>query len=269
VKLEVTTVNGDLTPSPNGRRIEPVCVEPAEHALYVRGMHGATAELASTRGVILLYQNSAMRRLVAAEPEWEPQHWVSGDLRTLKHARGTVAVCGGFGIGSPATALIAEQLIALGARRIIAIGTAGTLQADLAIGDRVLCERAVRAEGVSGHYWEPEKYAYASSELTDKFKETLRRCGTSVSTGTSWTTDAPYRETRREADEHATEGVLTVEMEAASLFTVCRYRNVECAAAFSISDSLVRGRRRPMERSGTTADSLDILIRNAVTTLLG
>ena len=56
--------------------------------------------------------------------------------------------------------------------------------------------------------------------------------------GTSWTTDAPYRETYEEVEKYRKEGVLTVEMEAAAIFAVTKYLNVEAGALFTISDYL-------------------------------
>ena len=44
--------------------------------------------------------------------------------------------------------------------------------------------------------------------------------------GTVWTTDAPYRETNRQLSEYARQGVLAVEMQAASLFAFAIARDV-------------------------------------------
>ncbi len=52
------------------------------------------------------------------------------------------------------------------------------------------------------------------------------------------TIDAPYRETVAEARRYRRQGVLTVEMEAAALFAVGRYRKADVAALFSFSDTL-------------------------------
>jgi uridine phosphorylase len=49
--------------------------------------------------------------------------------------------------------------------------------------------------------------------------------------GWTWTTDAPYRETAEEIEEYRRRGVLTVEMEAAALFAVACARNVRLASA--------------------------------------
>ena len=44
--------------------------------------------------------------------------------------------------------------------------------------------------------------------------------------GTSWTIDAPYRETVAEIRRYRQEGVATVDMEASALFAVAAYRGV-------------------------------------------
>ena len=56
--------------------------------------------------------------------------------------------------------------------------------------------------------------------------------------GASWTTDAPYRETRREVATYRDEGVKTVEMEAAALFAVAHCCHVQATAVFVVGDRL-------------------------------
>jgi uridine phosphorylase len=55
-----------------------------------------------------------------------------------------------------------------------------------------------------------------------------------VRSGSTWTTDAPYRETVEEVMEFRRRGVLTVEMEAAALFAVARARGLPLASAVVI-----------------------------------
>jgi purine-nucleoside phosphorylase len=71
--------------------------------------------------------------------------------------------------------------------------------------------------------------------------------GIPFSRGPSWTTDAPYRETRREAATHRLEGVLTVEMEAAALFAAARQLGVQAAAVFVVADRLLVSGWEPPE----------------------
>ena len=108
----------------------------------------------------------------------------------------------------------------------------------MAIGDIVVCDRAIRDEGTSHHYLPPDTYAHASPAATARLVDALQATGTPHSVGTSWTTDAPYRETIAEVQHYQAEGVLAVEMEAAALFAVAAYRGVEMGALLTISDTL-------------------------------
>jgi uridine phosphorylase len=151
----------------------------------------------------------------------------------------TIAVTGGFGIGAPAAVTVLEELIALGAREFVSIGAAGCLQPRCGFGEAVVCTGAIRDEGVSHHYAAAEKFAWPSETLTGRLTQALAAGGTAPQSGLAWTIDAPYRETVAEARSYQAEGVVCVEMEAAALFTVGRYRGVDVASAFVISDHLL------------------------------
>lgn len=190
-----------------------------------------------TQSIIFCYQRDLLRHVLAHE-ETEHIKGLPNQLHLLKDTEGKVAICGGFGIGAPAAASILEAFIALGVRTFASIGIAGTLQPTLHIGDTVVCNRALRDEGVSHHYLEPAPYAYPSEWLTARLAQSLEQQGHSPVSGSTWTIDTPYRETVAEARHYQQEGILTVEMEAAALFAVAHYRRVDIAAAFVISDSL-------------------------------
>jgi purine-nucleoside phosphorylase len=66
----------------------------------------------------------------------------------------------------------------------------------------------------------------------------LEAAGLSFRKGTSWTTDAPYRETVEELRHYRAEGVATVEMEAAALFAVGAYRGASVSSILTISDKV-------------------------------
>ena len=126
----------------------------------------------------------------------------------------------------------------MGTSAFVSVGTAGSLQRDLDIGDLVLCEAAIRDEGVSHHYLPPAKLATADAGMTAALGAALGQVGVPFQTGTSWTIDTPYRETVAEARHYQAEGVLCVEMEAAALFAVAEVRGLQVSSAFTISDSL-------------------------------
>jgi uridine phosphorylase len=131
-----------------------------------------------------------------------------------------------------------EELAAAGASTFVSVGTAASLQHDLQIGELVLCEAAVRDEGVSHHYLPPGRIATAPAAVTGALTAAIRRAGAPLRVGTSWTIDAPYRKTVAEARRHQADGVLCIEMEAAALFAVAAARSLHVASCFVISDSL-------------------------------
>jgi uridine phosphorylase len=190
--------------------------------------------------VVLTYQRFLLDELQARGVQ--PVTGYPGPWRSLwftgSESR-TIAVAGGFGIGAPAAATVLEELIALGVKEFISIGAAGCLQPRCGFGEAVVCTGAIRDEGVSHHYAPAEKFAWPSEALTGRLTQALTAAGTPPQSGLAWTIDAPYRETMAEARSYQAEGVVCVDMEAAALFTVGRYRGAQVASAFVISDHLL------------------------------
>lgn len=187
--------------------------------------------------IIFCYQN-VLEDYLPEKDGIEKVDFFISKLYLLKAHEEKIGVCTNFGIGPSGVVTLMEEFIFLGARRFISIGYAGGLQKDLNIGDIVVCTKAVRDEGVSYHYCRPGKFSYPSRKLTKKLEASLEKSGTRYFKGPSWTIDAPYRETVHELKKYQTEGIFTVEMEAAALSAVARLRKRDFAAAFVISDSL-------------------------------
>jgi uridine phosphorylase len=137
-------------------------------------------------------------------------------------------------IGAPVAAIVIEELAALGLQAVVGVGTAGAIGDGLAPGDLVVCSGALRDEGTSHHYAPPDRFALPDPGLTGRLRAQLPQ----AVPGPSWTTDAPYRETAEEITAYRAEGILTVEMEAAALFTVARHIGLAAAAVFCVSDVL-------------------------------
>ncbi|RCG17916.1 phosphorylase [Sphaerisporangium album] len=245
---------------------QPAVIDPDEHAAYVRARHGATS-LHHLHGVVLVYQGALLRHLRSTETTQTLQGWVSGELHLLERTKRRVGVCGGFGLGAPAAAMVAEQLIALGVRCLITVGTAGAVAPDIAVGEVVVCRQAIRDEGLSHHYLPPGTYAHPCRSLTDRLAAALHTHHVTARSGVTWTIDAPYRETVAEVRYYQRHGVATVDMEAAAIFAVAEYRKVAAAAAFAISDTVADTARQPRQASPATQHALQQLLAAAVTTL--
>jgi uridine phosphorylase len=234
-------------PYPNyeGKHAHPALTEPAAFVRYWIEHGVLPADHRAPHSVVLLYQRAVLDAVLASDVSpFAPRgrrNTAFLDLHVFDATDGHVGVVGGFGIGAPAAVATMESLAAIGVRRFVGLGTAGALRGDLDTGDVVVCDRAVRDEGVSHHYLPPARFADANPALTASVHDALAVAGLAPTIGSAWTIDAPFRETVLEARHYADEGVAVVEMEAAALFAVGAVRGVAVASAFAISDSLADG----------------------------
>ena len=250
-----------------GKHAEEAMFTPADFTAYLRRA-GALDRYQPPAGVVLCYQRSLYDHVLRAEGLKPPgRQGALHGLLLLPSTGGRVGLLGQVGIGAPAAAAALEELAAMGTSAFVSVGTAGSLQRDLDIGDLVLGEAAIRDEGVSHHYLPPAKLATAHAGLTAALGAALRQAGAQYRAGTSWTIDTPYRETVAEARQYQAEGVLCVEMEAAALFAVAEVRGVRVASAFAISDSLADLVWNPQFHGAGVRAGLITLYQAAVSTL--
>jgi uridine phosphorylase len=205
-------------------------------------------KIAPPHTIIICYQRDSIAALLKRYRAAKVDGFF-GELHVLKTGNQAIGVLHPVGPGAPIVAAAAEELIAFGVQRFISIGLAGGLQSDLHPGDVVICDRALRDEGTSYHYLPSARSVDASPALTQQISAALSARDIVHSIGTSWTTDAPYRETRREVEAYCTEGVKTVEMEAAALFAVGQRLNVPTAAVLVIGDRLADLMWQPADNS--------------------
>src|SRR4051794_32966433 len=131
------------------------------------------------------------------------------------------------GMGGPSAAIVTEELIALGAKTLIRIGTCGALVERLSIGDLVAVDCALALDGASQALG-ADGAVKPDAELTAAI-DAPRVTAASV--------DVFYAD--REPD-----GGDVVEMECAALFQIARLRSVRAAAVLGVSDTLAGGRQR-------------------------
>ena len=133
------------------------------------------------------------------------------------------------GMGGPSAAIVAEELIALGARRLVRIGTCGALAGGLALGDLVAAESVLPADGASAALGANGSIAPAPGLL-----ERLVRAG--ASPGTVVSSDLFYDPREDQAGEWIARGAVAVEMEAATILLVAARHGVEAACVLGVSD---------------------------------
>ena len=142
------------------------------------------------------------------------------------------------GVGAPMAAAKLEEAIALGCRKFIACGGCGALERELMVGNLIVPTSAVRDEGVSYHYLAPSREVAPSEVGVTALKETLRAQQVPYRTGKTWTTDAPFRETRPKIDRRRAEGCIAVEMESAAFFAVAQFRRITFAQVLYAGDDV-------------------------------
>lgn len=142
-------------------------------------------------------------------------------------------------LGGAGSAALLEELIALGAEKLLYFGSCGALQKEIAEGRLLVPTAAYRDEGVSYHYAEASDYL--EIETAAELMQILADMNISYSATKTWTTDAFYRETSRNLEKRKAEGCGVVEMECASIMSVGQFRKKKVYqflyAADCLSDS--------------------------------
>lgn len=139
------------------------------------------------------------------------------------------------GMGGPSAAIVLSELIALGARRAIRVGTCGALEPGLELGELIVAREAISADGTSRALGAGERVA-ADARLTEALvvQAPSARCGAVVSV------DLFYDDGRRPSAPEA----LAIEMEAAALFTLGAAAGIPVACVLAVSDTFEPGGSR-------------------------
>ncbi|PSQ60573.1 uridine phosphorylase [Halobacteriales archaeon SW_7_71_33] len=192
------------------------------------------------------------------------------DVETVAHNReyklvnatydGTpVSVCS-TGIGSPSAAIAVEELAAVGVETVLRVGTTGALQSGIAIGDMVVPTAAAKNEGTTERYEAVEYPAVPSHDVLSALVDAAADDAGTVHVGPIVTDDAYYAETEAYVEDWEAAGLLSVEMEAASVFTVARRTGLRSGAICTVDGNLVEG----TQKGETDGEELPEAARNNV-----
>jgi uridine phosphorylase len=142
------------------------------------------------------------------------------------------------GMGGPSAAIVVHELMELGARRLVRIGTCGALVPELALGELVAVSEALADDGTSralgaGERVEPDPVLAAAL-----VEAAGGRSGPVVST------DLFYDDRPGLVDRWVAAGAVAVEMEAAAVLRAAERAGVAAACLLAVSDLLLPQRRR-------------------------
>lgn len=140
-------------------------------------------------------------------------------------------------LGAPQAVMIQEKLIVLGAKKIIFLGWCGAIDQGVRIADFIVPDCALIGDGTSRYYTD-NRHVRPSKTMVKRIEEGLATHSIPFHKGAIWSTDAPYRETRRIISSLQKKGALGVDMEVAALFSAALFRKVEVGALLVVSDEL-------------------------------
>ena len=141
-------------------------------------------------------------------------------------------------LGAPACAGSFEDMLAMGGKRIILMGNCGVLDNSIEDCGIIIPRKAIRDEGTSFHYAASSGIIEVNKKYTETFREICDEFGYSYTEGTTWTTDAFYRETPEKIAARKALGAICVEMECSAMQALCDFRNVEFFQFLYAGDNL-------------------------------
>jgi uridine phosphorylase len=136
------------------------------------------------------------------------------------------------GLGGPSAAIVVEELIALGARRVVRVGTCGAL-IGLELGSLVIADALRARDGTSRALGAPDRLPADPALLAG-----LRAAGDGATTGLVQSSDLYYGVDTTAAD------AVAVDLTAGAVFAVAARHGVAAACVLAVSDLLAGERRR-------------------------
>ena len=217
-------------------RLQPGLLS-ASRMLEWRRATGRLGRIRAPESVILTHQASLFQALAPRFGRGR-QPGLHCDLRLLSQKRGGLGITGGFGIGGPATAVVVEELAAVGVREIVAVDLAASLCAEVPSGAIVLVSDAALGAGTSVHYLPNASMVEVSQDLSGRLASKLAARDVGFTAGRVWSTDAVYRETAAELRKYRASEAVLVDMDCAAFLAAGEALGIETACLLVAADTL-------------------------------
>jgi len=154
----------------------------------------------------------------------------------FKGERLTIATTG---MGAPSTAIVLEELVNLGGKYFIRVGSAGGISPRLNVGDVVIATGSVRDDGTTPYYLKQTFPAVPDFEVLKTIMETGKEIKPDIDYGVVISEDPfyiPYSDHEMELFVKA--NVKAIEMESGCVFIVSQYRGVKAGALFALDGNV-------------------------------
>jgi DeoD family purine-nucleoside phosphorylase len=146
------------------------------------------------------------------------------------------------GMGGPSAAIVCEELLRLGARRFVRVGTCGALVEGPQLGDLVLADAALAEDGAS-------RALGAAGPVAPDAALHAELCAAApdAHAGLVVSADLFYDPDPGRAKRWTAAGAIAVEMEAATILRIAERTGTAAACVLAVSDVLADGERERIE----------------------
>jgi DeoD family purine-nucleoside phosphorylase len=198
------------------------------------------------------------------------------DARLVTEERGMLGYTGTYkgepvsvqttGMGCPSAAIVTEELIQLGARNLLRVGTCGGYHPEMDLGDLTIATAAAPASGTISSITQGIPYApVAHFDMIHAAYHAAESSKRRTFVGLVVTSDLFYDPQEEPAALWSDLGVLAVEMEAAAIFTLSAMRGIRAGCLLTVSNTIGSGETR-IEDKGLK-DAVDDMMELALETL--
>ena len=141
------------------------------------------------------------------------------------------------GMGCPSASIVAEEVIQLGAKNLLRVGTCGGYSQELRLGDLIVATSATPNDGTVSSLTGGVPYAPAAHfDIVHAAYHAGESAGRRTFVGPIVSSDLFYDPVEDPAELWDNLGVLAVEMEASAIFTIAAMHGVRAGCLLTVSD---------------------------------
>lgn len=209
----VAVINPGADPHRNARKLDAIIINFSRHIM----------EALLDDGLLEVVEADAIR-------------FVSSAVTMYVFTGTNIGVCQ-TQVGAPYTVSVLEDAAYIfSCDRFVLFGSCGGLDSAQTAGRLIVPTASYRDEGVSYHYLPAADFIDVPGHSV--VRSVLDRLNIPYATGRNWTTDAFYRETRRNMERRKAEGCISVDMELSACQAVADFRGYGLYAFFYSADNL-------------------------------